>query len=627
MTAAVATTMAVFMPLMFMTGIFGKFVRYLPMGVLSGLVFSLLECFFILPHHIGFLLQKLPRGFRLGGEKAPSPEAVDDNPKPRRRKIYEITDDFWQNYALRLYERSLKGVLRLRYLVVGLAFSLFLGTIALAVKGMDFVLFPPEGVEVFMIRAEAPVGTPLEATEKLVQPIEDEVARLPKEELDVFITKTGVHQNDIQDPNTKRATNFAQIVVYLTPEPQRDRIAKEIIEDLRQKVGSPPGLIKVSFDRLNPGPPSGKPISIGVRAKSYKDILPAVDTLKEFLSGIEGVTDLTDSHVLGKRELRVVVDQAEAIAANLTVADIGTTVRAAFEGIEATQIKKLDEEVAVRVTWPEEIKDNTTAVENIRITNRMGNLIPITSVASFGEAQGVASYDHEANERQVRVLGDIDTTVTSSLNVNNQVREKLTEFKNKHPNVQFSFGGEDFDTQESLESLVKTFAIALLGIFLILVVTFQSMSQALLVLFLTVPLGIIAVIWTFFLHGWPITFMGCLGIIALSGVIVNNTIVFTSFVNNARKRGESNRDSLIEAGRLRLRPIFLTTFTTVAGILPTAYGIGGLDKFVVPIALALGWGMFFGSVLTTIVFPASLAILDDINGLLARAFKKVTGSL
>ena len=145
-----------------------------------------------------------------------------------------------------------------------------------------------------------------------------------------------------------------------------------------------------------------------------------------------------------------------------------------------------------------------------------------------------------------------------------------------------------------------------------LVAVFRNLLQPILVV-LTIPLGIISVIWTFFLHGQPISFMGMLGIIALAGVIVNNAIVFVDFINQQRAAGSDRFESIIEAGRMRIRPIFLTTTTTVFGLLPTAYGLGGLDKFVVPIAMALGWGLLFGSVLTAIIFPAAIAILDDVQ--------------
>lgn len=607
-TASVLTTLTVFAPLMFMSGIFGKFVKFLPAAVIIGLICSILECFFILPHHIGYLIKKK--------DLTPSSE------RKTKKKLYERVDDWWRSGPLVWYRKVLEFVFRYRWGVVAGAAGLFFVSLLVVAKLMNFVLFPPEGVEVFLIKAQAPTGTTLEETTRLIDPLENLVESLPSHELDTFVAQVGIQQQDPNDPATKRGSHFAQIVIYLTPATARDRSAEDIIADLREKAGLPEGLAQVQFDRINPGPPAGAPISIGVRGREYKEILPAVEYIKAVLAKEKGVMDLTDSHVIGKKELWVKVDSAIAASAGLSVGDIGTTVRAAFEGIEATQIRKLDEEVAVRVMWPKETRDNQASISDLKISNRTGSLVPITSVAQFGNSQGIANYEHEDNQRQVRVLGDVDTSVTSSIKVNGLVKDMLPELEKKFPDVTFNFGGEDQDTEESLTSLFKTFGVALLGILLILVVTFQSLTQAALVLFLTVPLGVIAVIWTFFLHGWPITFMGMLGVIALSGVIVNNSIVYISFVNEARAAGDSKMKSLMDAGLLRLRPIFLTTFTTVVGILPTAYGIGGLDQFVVPIALALGWGLAIGSLLSTIVFPASVAALDDVNEFFSGLFKK-----
>ena len=599
-TAAVATTVVVFLPLMFMDGIFGKFVSNLPLGVLAGLVFSLIECFFILPHHIGFLLRKA------------------DFTKDKN-KIYKKVDRFWNNKLVVLYESFLKFSLKKRYYVTAFAVILFFSTIFVSYKFMKVILFPPDGVEIFLVKAEAPAGTTVNKTAKLIKPVEDKVSRLSSEELDVFITKVGTQQLSASDPVIRVGTNLAQMVVYLTPEPDRDRTAKEIIEALRKETKIPDGLDTLTFERIQPGPPTGEPISIGINADKYEEILPVVATLKDFLQTIPGTSDIRDTHVMGKKELQVKLRQEEANAAGLNVTDVGLTVRSAFEGVEATQIHTLDEEIAVKVTWPSDKKQSLDSIKQLKITNRFGQLIPLSSVAEFTHTQGVASFDHQDNERQVRILGDIDTTVNSVLAVNKQASDFIKENSKKFKNVTFSFGGEDEDTKESFASLGRTFVVAILGVFLILVITFQSILQSLLVLFLTIPLGMIAVIWAFFVHGLPITFLGSLGLIALSGVIVNNSIVLIVFVNNARKKGMSKLDSIVSACKVRLRPIFLTTVTTVAGILPTAYGIGGLDKFVVPMAMALGWGICIGSILTTVVLPSSLAILDDIKSLFSRS--------
>jgi multidrug efflux pump subunit AcrB len=306
----------------------------------------------------------------------------------------------------------------------------------------------------------------------------------------------------------------------------------------------------------------------------------------------------------------------------LSASQVGVTVRGAFEGLVPTNIRDVEEKIDVRVILDKSERESASTLEAIFIPNSFGNLIPFSQVATVGKGQGLSVYEHEDFQRQVKVTAEVDSMVTQSNIVNDKVRGLLSEFKQRHPHVTVDFGGEDKDTAESMASLGRAFIVAIMGIFLMLVLTFKRLIQPLVIL-LTIPLGMIAVIWAFFLHNMPLSFMGMLGIIALSGVIVNNAIMLVDFVNQARERGMSHMDSILEAGKSRVRPIFLTTVTTIIGVIPTAYGIGGLDKFVVPIAMALGWGLLFGSVLTAFVFPSALAILDDINGIFERRFPKL----
>ena len=526
-------------------------------------------------------------------------------------RVTGTTRSWWDTSVVPFYMRWLKVSVEKRYWVAGLLLVLFVGTIGLAAKGMRFILFPPEGVEVFFIRTQAPTATSLEKHAQLLKPIEDILAKLPKQEVENFTTTVGLVQQDPNDPNTKRGPEYAQIAVYLTPERSRDRIASEIIDALRPEVTATPGFTKITFNRLNPGPPTGKPVSLGVRAKDYDEILPAVSELKKILTDIKGVTDINDSYAMGKEELRINVNSREAASSGLSVASVGNTVRAAYEGIVATSIRELDEEIDVRVSLPKADRTRASSLDELLIPNATGQLVRLSSVAKVTKTQGLLAYEHEAHQREVKVTAEVDTKEISAVVANNKVREFLPELRKKFPGVGIDFGGEDEDTAESMASLLRAFVIALIGIFLILVMTFKSILQPMVVL-ITVPLGIIAVIWAFFLHGMPLSFMGMLGIIALSGVIVNNAIVFVDFVNQARTEGVDRFASIYQAAERRLRPIFLTTVTTVIGILPTAYGLGGLDKFVVPIAMALGWGLGFGSILTAFVFPAALAILDDL---------------
>ncbi len=600
--ASVMTTILAFAPMLFMSGIFGKFIGEIPLGVIVALGVSLFEAYFILPGHIATYIRV----------KKAQPGESRKTRNPVQRFLW-WTEHVWDERVTPAYTRALKRVLENRYKVAGLIFVFFLVTVTIPISGkMKFILFPPDGVEIFFVRLQAPNGTSLRQTEELVKPVEKMIAGLPKNELDNYLTKIGLVQNDPNDPETKRGSEYAQIQVFLTPETMRTRKADEIIDAIRNEVGTPKGFIRVTYDRARPGPPVGKPVSLSVRGKDYEQIMPAVAELKKIVGEFKGVNDVQDSYILGKQELNVNVNSAEAAAAGLSVAQIGQTVRAAFDGLIATTIRGLDEEVDVRVSLPESARKNSETLSQVQIPNQRGNLIPLSRVASISQTQSLAYYEHEGNEREIRVTADIDTNLNSPLAVNGELKKILPEIAKRYPGVAVYFGGEDEDTRESFASLGRAFLVAILGIFLTLVFTFGRLGQSLLIL-ITIPLGVISVIWTLLLHGRPLSFLAMLGIIALGGVIVNNAIILIDFVNVNRAAGQDRWQSILGAAKMRIRPIFLTTATTVAGLLPTAYGIGGIDQFVVPIALSLGWGLALGSILTAFIFPSAIAILDDIN--------------
>ncbi len=609
-TASVLTTIFAFLPMMFMSGIFGKFIWQIPLGVICALGVSLFEAFFILPGHIAKYIRVAKKG---------STERKRGGPLG---SFLQWTEKVWDERVVPRYIAYLEMALRRRYLV-GVAVGLvFFGSLGFAAMKMKFVLFPADGIEIFFARGDAPLGTPIERTAALMKPVEDEIAKLSKMELDEFTTIVGIQQQDQNDPTTRRGSEYAQIAVYLTPETARSRSAEAIIEELRAKLGTPPGLIKLSFARVNSGPPTGKPVDLSVSAEEYETIVPAVEDLKKRMAAIAGVRDVNDSYVLGKEEYRISVQGPEAAAAGLSVAQIGNTVRAAFEGTVATQIQELGEEVAVRVSLSDQARRERGTIDSIQIPNQMGNLIPLSRVATVSKAQGAATLQHRQGKREIRVTADIDDKVTSSQLANAAVEKFMPDFKVKYPMVTVTAGGEDEDTKESMASLGRAFVIAFALIFLVLIATFQNLTQPLLVL-LTIPMGIISVIWAFYLHGRPLSFLAMIGIIALAGVIVNNAIVLVDFVNQERARGVGKMESILNSARVRVRPIFLTTVTTVAGLMPTAYGIGGLDPFVVPIALSLGWGLAIGSLLTAGVFPVAIALLDDVVGFVTRTGKRV----
>jgi multidrug efflux pump subunit AcrB len=605
--ASVMTTVVAFLPMMFMSGIFGKFVREIPLGVVIALMISLFESILLVPQHMthwvkatDFDFPQNPRGFDW----------------VRVRFL-----NYWDNKVTPWYVRTVDIFVRKRYWVMGGLLGLVMAVVLAAQIFLKFILFPPEGIEIFFVRFTAPVGTTIEENFEKIIPYENTVKELPKNELKNFVTTIGLIQQDPNDPATKRGPEYAQIAVYLTADSDRTRDAQTIIDSLKAKFGESKDYIDIKFERVRPGPPVGKPVSLGVQGKEYDVILPAVAELKKMIESVKGIREIEDSFIAGKPELQIIPIPSEAAAAGLDVSAVGVSVRAAVDGLIPTYIQKLDEQIDVRVRFEEENKTPSEIIEFIKIPNRSGNLVPLKSIAKISEEKGITIYEHRNNQREVKVTGDIDTEVNSSTAANDYIREKiLPEFSKLFPNIKVVFGGEDEDTQESLKSLIMSFAVAVLGIFLILVLTFKNLLQPFLVL-LTIPVGVIAVIGSLILAGLPLSFMASLGIIALAGVIVNNAIVLVDFVNQQRSEGVSAHQSILDAAGTRLRPIFLTTCTTLFGLAPTMLGIGGTDKFILPIAFSLGYGLGIGSILTAFVFPAAIAVLDDIQGLLNRWFK------
>lgn len=601
--ASVMTTVLAFYPMTIMSGIFGKFVYYIPVGVILALSISLLECYFILPYHIG-------RWIRL----------KDIHKKPTGLKAY--FEKAW-NKLDESYGRFLYFVTRRRYWMLLAFFGFLVITVINVSQNMRLVLFPPEGIDQFIIKAKAPIGTTLEQTLELMRPIEERVKNLPKEELKNFVTTAGEFRQRDDEPG-ERGSHYAQVMVYLTAETQRERVALDIIESLRQEFEKTKGdtPLHVTFERLNPGPPVGAPISIGVQGEDYNEIMPLVDEIVAELQAIPGTQDVSHNYSAGKEQTIVQVRNDQARSVGLTAQMVGQTVLAAFEGVEATTIRELEDEIDIRVSLPEkEKRGRENGIGSFDILNSFGQLIPLKSIADFKTEKGIEFYAHVNNSRQVTISGDVDVNLISATEVSNRIRAKEHEYLTKYPKLSLNFAGEDEDTQESLGSLMRAFILAFVLIYFLLILTFQSFIWPV-VIVLAIPIGTSAVTWALFLHREPLSFMGLLGVVALAGVIVNNAIVFVDFVLYQRSLGMNPTESIIKAGQLRLRPIVLTTMTTVFGILPTAYGIGGLDPFIVPIAIALGWGLLVGAILTSLFLPAFVHILDDVASLPSRWLKK-----
>ncbi len=591
-TTSVLTTIAAFAPLMFMGGIIGKFVLYIPLVVIIALLASLTEAFIILPSHL-VSAESLPRC------KAAACLKLD-------------AFNRWFKRLIERYVRFLQRLVRHRWKVVG-GFVLFMIVSLYVGFGiLPYVLFPQRGIEAFFVRVKAPIGTEVEVTEELMLPLERLVAQLPETELDNFVTAVGVQQDDDSDPGGERASHMGQIAVFLKPATDREMTSDEIIERLRERSKGIEGFTEIAFENVRPGPPVGKAVEIRVRGDDLEQLDGIADEMKAFLASIPGVSDIRDNYEEGKGELRVVVDEAQASRADLGVEDVALAVRTAFEGAIATTIKESDEEVDVRVRFPDRWRYREGALEQVMIPTTGGHLVPITAVASFEESPGVNAIRHHDRKRTVTVTANVDEDQATATSVHDAVVERFADLGERFPGVTLDFGGEYERTQESFQDLKMAMIMAVFVIFIILTFEFHSLLQPLIVL-LAVPYGFIGIVWAFLFHLEPKSFLAMMGAVGLAGVVVNNSIVLIDFTNKAQAKGLVMRDAIIEAARLRMRPIVLTTVTTVLGLLPVAYGIMGSDPFLKPMALAIGWGLVFATGCTLLVTPCLYAAVYDVH--------------
>ena len=584
-TSTILTTICAFFPLLLMSGIMGKFVRHIPIVVIIALMASLLEALIVLPSHIA--------------------EFAKPTTKPK-------STQHWYVFLLSAYAKIIRSAIKKRYLVIGTSILLFIGSIVLATQFMSFRLFSSEGLEVFFVNVEAPIGTPTEETEVLTEQVEHLLDKLPKTEIENYVTSIGIAQEQ-KDEGATRGSHLALITVYTTPAQKRPRSIDQIITQLRKETKESVHGITVKFKKGQPGPPVGRPVSVNVKGNDFNTILAVVDLFKKKLATIDGVKDIDDNYQKGKEELRVAIDHKRARQAFLTVDDIAHEVNAAYAGGLATKIKTTSDEIDVRVKFNEKECNDITSFDKILIKNSRGNLIPFDKVAHVEMHPGLASIHHLDKKRVVTVTADIEEDKTTSLAVNNQLKDFYEkEIKNQFVDATVTFGGEQKDTEESMASLGRAFILSAFLIFLILASTFQSLIQPLIVM-LAIPFGLIGVVLTFFIHAKPLSFMCMLGTVGLSGIVVNDSIVLVDFINKLRQEGTEPHQSIIEACCLRLRPVILTTVTTVLGLLPTAYGWGGNDPFIKPMALALAWGLLFATGTTLIIIPCVTAVIDDIR--------------
>ncbi|MCH7573763.1 MAG: efflux RND transporter permease subunit [Candidatus Marinimicrobia bacterium] len=593
--ATIITTTLAFGPFFFMSGIMGKFMWAFPLIIILALAVSFVEALTILPAHV------------TGG-------------RANMRGGARVTKRNWFIPIRQGFERMLMGLLRFRYLVIAFFVSMLIGAFAYAGKHMQFVLFPGDIADQFYIIVELETGTSLRATTDQVNRIEELLDELPAEEMVSYWTVIGSQTGGGGPPfSPGESENWALSAVTLTPYNVRGRSANEIVDELRTRTDELFGSEVVRYFVDAGGPPVGSAITLRVVGNDDARRKALADAVVDFLGTMEGVTEINRDDKLGKEQVSIIPDHVRLSQLGLTVADIARNVRLAYDGEVITKVRYGDEDVGFRIIMEESARQQPGYLGDLQIPNRQGRLIPLKDVASFEIGPGPSAFYHYQGDRAVRITADLEKgSPMTPLQATKAIVDRF-DLASDWPGMRFVVGGEAQETQESMVSLGKAMGMAGIGIYLVLVLLFNSMTQPILVMF-AIPFGLIGIIAAFSLHGEPLGFLAMMGVIGMMGVVVNDSLILVNHINSHRP-GTKDEDylKLVAKGTAsRFRPILLTSITTVAGLLPTAYGLGGYNAFIAPMALALGYGILFATPLTLLLLPSLYMVQHDIGKLIRK---------
>lgn len=584
------TTLGGFLPLVFMPGTTGKFMRIVPIVVSVVLLASLVESLLMLPCHFVEIVRETPK-----------------------RKTVKVGDRWWE----RVYVATLRRFLPARYLVVAGSLVALVGSgLLIPLIGVD--IFGGEEISSFRIFVELPDGSRLERTEEVLEEFAQRARQLPTEELEGVTLNAGIIQGGEE---WQYKSHVGQVVVDLVEPQDRLRSLDDILRQVREGTANIPGPVKVEFKKQTAGPPQEAPVQIEVKGNDLTEVAAAARRLQETLRGMTGVFDIQDDLALTQRELNVVVDREAASRRNLDVTRIAQGVRSAFGGSVATTFRQANQEIDIRVRYPESFRERADSVTDMRFVNPMGDVVPFSEVAAVEQSRGPQTIRRRDGERVVTVKANIDTEQTDIGRVNRDAFAAFAAYGASYPGVQIEQGGQFKEFTESFNALVQLFAVGMLINFMLMAGLFKNWSQPFLIM-AVVPLAFIGAMIGLLVAGVPFSTSTLYGFVALAGVAVNDSIVLVDFINKARRAGFSARDSLIEAGRVRLRPILLTSVTTILGLLPMAIGLGGSSGIWQPLATTIAAGLAVATVISLLVIPCLQGIIDDLGNLMGRVFSR-----
>lgn len=620
---AVLTTMVTFSPMILVEGALGKIWKIIPVVTIVVLFFSLIESLTILPAHLAHM---------------------NINEAKKKNRFSQWWSDIqmgihnWlQGFIKNKYTPVLELALKNRGNTVAIAISIFILTVGLVASGfIRFNFFPPLEADIVIAGVEYPEGTPVSLTKVGLDQIEKSAYKL-KDSLEVLYPENKIFINMVstagdqpiktqsaRGPGNLDATFFgshlAECVIELAPGEERPISTVEISKIWRELTGPIPGVKQVTFD--SDLFTTGAPIEIQLSSVNREDLKAVTNSLKNKLQTYAGVFDIKDSFSAGKDEIKLNL-LPEAQNYGITMASLARQVRQAFYGDEVQRVQRGRDEVKVFLRYP---KDERVSLNNLEQMNvRVGKNVevPLGQLAQGELSSGYSTITRTDRKRSISITADVDL---SEANAN----EILAKFETEHivpilldyPSVNYSFEGEQREQRDTLSSLFKNFALALFVVYVLLAVPFKSYLQPLIIMS-AIPFGFTGAVIGHIIMGMNLAVLSIIGIVALSGVVVNDSLVMVDFINRyKRDDGKTSLEAALAAGPRRFRPILLTSITTFVGLFPLLIEKSVQAQFLIPMAISLAYGVLFATLITLILVPTSYLIIEDIKDFFGRLTNK-----
>ncbi|MBD3220764.1 AcrB/AcrD/AcrF family protein [bacterium] len=618
-TFAVLTTVAAFSPLLNVEGMMGKFMQPMAVVVIAVLLFSLVESLLILPAHLTTV-----KKVRLQGSTVP--ENLRDRPGMAGwfHRSKHLVSERLEWFVDAVYRKHLAWSLNNRVIVMAIATAIMLITLGWAGAGhIKFTFMPKIESDTVTAALTLPQGTTMqdatEAAERLEASLESVREELRAELSEQTPAQVIAVQTTIgEQPRASggagpmasntggSGAHLLEVSAELLPGDERTVKATDVARRWREATGPIPEAVELSFasDLFS----AGKPIQIQLASPITGDLVAAAQDLKDELATYPGVTDISDSFREGKVELKLDL-KPEARTLGLSLRDLADQVRRGFYGAEVMRIQRGRDEVKVMVRYPERERTSLAFVEDMRVRTPQGAEVPFTRVARMEIGRGYASIDRADRQRIVNVFGDVDQEKANASEVIASLEAgALPELLARYPGLSYDLEGQEREMAESMRSLGIGFALAVFVIYSLLAVVFRSYLQPLLVMS-AIPYGIVGAVWGHVLMGWDLTLLSMFGVVALAGVVVNDSLLMIDFINRARRLGLPVQQAILDSGVRRFRPIILTSVTTFLGLTPLLLETSLQAQFLIPMAISLGFGVLFATGITLLLVPVGYSLL------------------